>query len=98
MPVTENPPDVRAAIPYEQSGLSAVMARQRMPSSDVRLPDRAGREGVLGQRRGLQGRAVSRVPRWHIAAIADHDRVDEVLVQMVDILDHPVVQRGGNGD
>ena len=47
---------------------------------------------------GQDLRAVPRLRRHHVARVTDHHRVDEMLVEVVDILDHPALERAGNAD
>src|SRR5579884_3812507 len=54
--------------------------------------------GISSYRRRVHGNAISRRIRWNIAAIFDDDRVDEMLVQVRGVLDHPVLQRAANSD
>ena len=51
------------------------------------------REAVAGERLGPDLGAVARPRRHLVARVANDDRIDEVLVQMVDVLDHPAVER-----
>src|SRR5581483_4735915 len=61
-------------------------------------PAGAVRKGELGQRLRTDLDAVARRRRREIAAADDPDRVDEVLVQVVDELAHAVVERRADGD
>src|SRR5258705_8719020 len=76
-----------------------VTRADRPPNSltECLRPDRTLRVHVLGQRlcphRGREAGGARRL----VAAVTDDDRVDEVLVQVVDVLDDPVVHRGGDG-
>src|SRR4051812_10461914 len=85
-----------------QSGVSLIeggtlrTTREFATSPRILPPGCTGREGVLRQRRRLQLRAVSGVRGRHVAAVADHHRVHEVLVQVINVLKDAVVQGGGN--
>src|SRR5919198_4473583 len=61
-------------------------------------PARPVRERELGQGLGPDLDAVARRRRREVAAAGDPDRVDEVLVQVVDELAHAVIERGADRD
>src|SRR4051794_16435475 len=63
-----------------------------------RAPDTAGRELVRIERLRPDGDAVSRPQRSNITRVADDARIDEVFVQMIDVLAHPVFQAAADGD
>src|SRR5690348_7577579 len=61
-------------------------------------PARAVRERELGQRLRADLDAVARCGRGEVAAPDHPDRVDEVLVQVIDELAHAVLERGADRD
>ncbi|MGW8461872.1 hypothetical protein [Pseudomonas sp. CLCA07] len=60
-------------------------ATERLSGASNIEPDQA--VGILISFQGLSGHfdAIVRAPRRHVAAVADHDWVKEVLVQVVDV-------------
>src|SRR6185437_10711784 len=62
------------------------------------LPDRALGELVIAQRLLAQRRGEAGRGRRQVAAADDAHRVGEVLVQVIDVLQHPVVRRGADRD
>src|SRR4051794_35816836 len=56
-------------------------------------PDRAVREGELREGLATHLRAVTGLPRGEIATRAGPHRIDEVLVEVVDVLHDHVVER-----
>src|SRR5882762_11938562 len=42
---------------------------------------------------GSNSNAVAGLFRRHVTSIADHDRIEKMLMQMIDIFDHPVFKR-----
>src|SRR5439155_25949597 len=48
-------------------------------------------------RRLADGDAVAGSGRWHIAAAANDDRILEMLVEVIDVLDDPAVHRSRPG-
>src|SRR5689334_21810211 len=69
------------------------------PSLARRLPPYgAVGERILAQRLGAHLNAVAGPLRGHVVPVADRDRVQEVFVEMIDILQHPVLQRAADTD
>src|SRR4051794_4893109 len=61
-------------------------------------PHVPGGKRVAAQAVRLHLRAVAGTRGRDVAAGADDDRVDEVLVEVVDVLDHPAVELAADGD
>jgi len=57
-------------------------------------PLHAIREREPCQRLWIDLDAVARLVRWHVAAVADDHRIKKVLVQVVDIFNHPILHAG----
>jgi len=45
---------------------------------------------MLIERRRMHLDAVAGSLRWHVTALADHHRIDEVLMQMIHVFEHAV--------
>jgi hypothetical protein len=76
-------PDVvqRMGVEYQGQGPARVLGP----------PDRALGKVILIERRRMHFDAVAGTLRRHVTAVADHDRIDEMLMQMIDVLEHPVL-------
>src|SRR3954447_22072618 len=61
-------------------------------------PGGAARKIMLIERVRVNLDAVARTLRRHITAVADHDRIDEMLVQMIHVFEHAVLQRRRHAD
>ena len=72
----------------------------RPPAAATSACDRpplvAVREPVPGQRLRPHLRAVAGSRRQDVARVADLDRIEEVLVEVVDVLDHPALERAAD--
>src|SRR3954453_18594250 len=79
--------------PDELSRDASLLVLLRCPQ-----PSRSVRESELGERLRTDLDAVAGRRRHLVAAADDADRVDEVLVQVVDELAYPVVERAAEGD
>jgi len=75
-----------------QRGLAHV--RPRSPAGATRR--RAEFVGI--ERGGLDGDAVAGTGRRDVTGVADDARIDEVLVQVVDVLAHTVLEAAAHGD
>src|SRR5689334_19413712 len=61
-------------------------------------PYSATRKAVRFHGLSLHLDAISGTLRRHIARVADHYRVEEMLMQMIHVLDDATVHRSGDGD
>src|SRR5918992_5123833 len=95
-PMPDAPPVTRALIPAN-SAPSGGMPRS-VAIRTPRTPRRAVGEGVSGARLGLQLRRQAGPFGNLVAAVHDADRVDEVLVQVVDVLDGTAGQLAADRD
>src|SRR5436190_5151082 len=70
------------------------------PGAGVRAAVPLGpvREAVPRQRLGPRLRAVAGPHRKPVRARGDHDRIQEMLVEMVDVLDHPALEAATDRD
>src|SRR5256712_11738818 len=64
----------------------------------LRAPRRTCREPVLAERLHPHLDSVAGFHGRHVAPALDRDRIDEVLVEMIDVLEHAVLQRSGHRD
>src|SRR5262245_49389320 len=80
------------------SEVESVAYRWSRGNSFLRPPARPVRERELGQGLGPDLDAVSRRRRREVPAAGDPDRVDEVLVQVVDELADAVLERRADRD
>jgi hypothetical protein len=53
---------------------------------------------VTSERFRLHADTVTGCERWYVPAIADDDRLEKVLVEMVDVLDDAILERGTHAD
>src|SRR6266566_8065484 len=67
-------------------------------SSIKRRPGGPGWEFELLNRLGSHGHAPSGQLWRHVAAVADHHRVEEVLVEVLDVFEDTVLERSAYGD
>ena len=68
------------------------------PRSGDRPPLLAVGEAEPGERLRPHLGAVAGRRRHDVAGVADDDRVEEVLVEVVDVLDHPTLERAADAD
>ena len=59
-------------------------------------PDLAVRESVAGQRLRADFDVVARFVRSYVSSVADNYATEKVFVQMVDLVNHAVMHRGGD--